>query len=208
MQRPVLGWQKLEASACWHAPPSDPASAFHWGGTCGSWSYRAPWPPPTTSPKPALDIGQGSLEGELTLPDLAARVPESEPLHPVGIWLVSGECGPLVSHLVPFDALVAWALSDLDFDSWLFRLEGGDVFPGHDCVFLAWSRIVGGHFQMAAWVSVKLMTVPSADGAERMFSACRYTEGGPLQSLCILRRRHPIWVLWPFQVSPFFQATA
>ena len=56
---------------------------------------------------PALDIGQGSREGELSLPDLAARVPKIEPFHPVGIWLVSGEFGPLVSHLVPFNALVA-----------------------------------------------------------------------------------------------------
>jgi len=63
--------------------------------------------------KPAFDIGQGSREGELSLPDFAARVPEIEPFHSVGIWLVSGEFGPLVSHLVPFNALVAWVPPEL-----------------------------------------------------------------------------------------------
>ena len=119
-----------------------------------------------------LDISQGSRERGLSLPDLAAWVSEIEPLHYVGIWFVSGEFGPLASHLVPFNTLVAWAPPDLDFDSWLFRSEGGDVFPGHDRVFLAWSRIVGGHSPDG-----RLGVREDCGGAKRTISGCRRSEG-------------------------------
>jgi len=119
--------------------------------------------------KPALDIDQGSREGELSFP--AGRVPESEPLQSVGIWLVSGEFGPFVGQFIPFDALVAWAPPDLGFDSWLFRSEG-DVFPGHDRVFLAWFRIVGGHSPDG-----RLDVREDGGGVERTASGCRYSEG-------------------------------
>jgi len=91
----------------------------------------------------------------------------------VGIWLVRGDFGPLISHLVPFNALVAWEPLDLDFNSWLIRSEGGDVFPGHDRVFdLASSRIVGGHSPDG-----RLGVREDGDGAKRMVSGCRYSEG-------------------------------
>jgi len=46
------------------------------------------------------------------------------------------------------------------------------MFPGHDRVFLAWSRIVGGHSPDG-----RLGVREDGDGAKRMVSGCRYLEG-------------------------------
>ena len=47
------------------------------------------------------------------------------------------------------------------------------MFPGHDRIFLAWSRIVGGHSPDG-----RLGVREDGDGAERMvlYAVCRYSE--------------------------------
>ena len=45
------------------------------------------------------------------------------------------------------------------------------MFPGHDRVFLAWSRIVGGHSPDG-----RLGVREDGDGAKRMVSGCLYSE--------------------------------
>jgi len=88
----------------------------------------------------AFDVDQGSCEEEASLPDLAARVREAEPLHSMGVRLIGGELRPLVSHLVSSGALVACTPPDLDFDVGVLGAEFGDVLSGDDRPWVA-----GGH---------------------------------------------------------------
>jgi len=81
----------------------------------------------------------------------------------MGVRLIGGEFCPLVSHLVSFDALVAWT-PDLDLDVRLLGAECGNVLSGDDRVLLNLARprdVVVGHLQIAACASVKMVTVPS-----------------------------------------------
>jgi len=84
----------------------------------------------------------GSRERENPFSDCAVRVCGREPLN-LGIWLIRSEFGPLVGHLVAFDALVAWTPPDLDPDVGFFSPEG--VFPGLERVLLSWPGVAGGH---------------------------------------------------------------
>jgi len=111
--------------------------------------------------KPALDIGQGSRERELSFPDLAARVPEIEPLHSVGIWPVAS-----LAHLS--------ATSFPSTPRWLGHHRISILAPGSFALratmcFLAmiaysWPSLGSSEviLQMAAWASVKMVTVSSA----------------------------------------------